>query len=315
MKKEKTISIPIKEGELIQPGPNFKVSARMDLDKEIFSRGYIRNYINDKTGLFIFPKKGESLLFALTQYVTRKIIGKFSFDKIILPKMSPISTYAKANVLGKWDFYLEKVSPFDDTNGVKEDYILEPLQCIPFYQSLEGKELSINKPIKVFDCSGPTYRNEDLDKVKPMVKQREFHRSEFIYIGKQKDIVNLRENIIKELMAIFNDLGMRYRLVVGTGCFELSENEIVFPETSEEIPIKDIELYIPSTNSWLEVVGASVLWNIQTKRFNIKSKNNEELWSGCVGIGLERLMYSFLAQKGFDETIWPKQIKRILKSN
>lgn len=315
MKNEKTSSIPVKEGELIEKGPTFKLNQTIDLDNEIFVQGYIRPYINNQTGLFIFPKKGEHLLSALTKYFTGRIIKKFGFDKIILPKISPVSTYAKANVLGKWDFYLEKVSPFDKTNGVRQDYILEPLQCIPFYQSLEGKKLPIVKPIKVFDCSGPTYRNEDLDKIKPMVKQREFHRSEFIYIGKQKDILSLREAIIKELIAIFNEFNIQYRIVVGAGCFELSENEIVFPETLEEIPIKDLELFIPSTNSWLEVVGASVLSNIQIKRFNIQSTDNDELWSGCVGIGLERLMYSFLAQKGFDESKWPKQIKKILRDD
>lgn len=309
MKKQ----IQTKDGELILQGPKCKPVFRGDIDREIFNQDYVRYYIDKKTGLFIILPKGEKLLRALTNYFVSRLIKKFSFDRVILPKMSPVSTYAKASVLGKWDYYLEKVSPFHRTHGVKQDYILEPLQCIPFYQFLENKKLDVSKtPIKVFDSSGPTYRNEDLDKLKPLVKHREFHRAEFIYIGNKKDIVSLRENILKELMLIYNQFGIKYRIVVGGGCFELSENEIVYPDSVDDIPIKDLEVYVPSTKTWVEVVGASVLWNIQTKRFNITGISNQELWSGCVGIGLERLMYTFLAQKGFDPAKWPKEIRSLI---
>lgn len=306
--------VPRQEGALILESPKQRMRTKCDIDISIFKEKYVDYYINDKTGLFMILPNGEKLLNVLKDYFAGVLIKKFNFDKLILPKMSPISTYAKADVLGKWDSYLNKVTPFGKTKGVKEEYILEPLQCIPFYQYLEGKEINLNKgPVKIYDASGPTYRNEDLDKLKPLVKQREFHRSEFLYLGNKKDVTNLRENIMKELMNLFDKFKMRYRIIVGNGCFEISENEKVFPETIRDIPIKDIELYIPSSNSWLEIVGASILWNIQTKRFNIKSNNKEELWSGCTGFGLERLMYAFLAQKGFNSKKWPKEIKKLIE--
>jgi len=280
----------------------------IDVDKELFKQEYVKHYLNRDSGLFVILPNGEKLLNILSGLISRKIISKFNFKKIILPKISPLSTYKKANILGKWDSYLEKVMPFGKTKGIKEDYILEPLQCTPLYQLFENSRLDLNKlPLKFFDCSGPTYRNEDLGKLKALVKQREFHRAEFIYIGTKEQVIELRESILKEILKILESWGIGDRIVVGSGCFEVSKEEVIYPESIEEIPIKDIEVYIPKNKWWLELAGASVLWNLQTKRFNITS--SEELWSGCVGIGLERLLYCFLAQKGFDIKNWPEEIQ------
>ena len=74
--------------------------------------------------------------------------------------------------------------------------------------------------VKVYDESGPTYRNEDLDKLKPLVRQREFHRSEFIYIGSKNliqvakdgavtpfDRTTLKRMLRSSRIRIFMDLG------------------------------------------------------------------------------------------------------------
>ena len=90
------------------------------------------------------------------------------------------------------------------------------------------------------------------------------------------------------------ELHFQYRIVVGSGCYELTGNEPA-PTSLEEIPIKDIEVYIPQTKSWLELAGCSVLETNLTSRFNIQSETGEKLWSGCTGIGLERLTYSTIA--------------------
>jgi len=40
--------------------------------------------------------------------------------------------------------------------------------------------------------------------------------------------------------------------------------------------------------------------------------NNQELWSGCSGIVLERSVSVFYAQKGLDPDKWPEAFRKIV---
>lgn len=295
------------EGKIIKQSKIKKIKPIKDLDRLLFKKKIIDYYLKD-SGLFVILPEGQQLYENLKRLIEKKIKYDLRYKQLTLPKISPLSTFKKANIIGKWDDYLEKMTPFSNTNGVKEDYILDPLQCTILYQYLEGKR--INKLLKFYDASGPSYRNEDLTEIKPLIKQREFHRAEFIYIGTKEEVIKTREKTLEKLEELCNELNLQYRIVIGSGCYQISEDEIETPKNEREIPIKDLEIYIPQgflkknkKAHYLEVAGAAALGEIQTKRFNIK-KNGKELWSGCTGIGLERLMYSFLSQHGFDKKKW-----------
>lgn len=312
-----TVKIPIKEGELIEQGPKRPSRFKGDVDLLIFKKKIVDRYVHARSGLFVILPEGQRLFEVLKELLEEKIGRNLGYIPITLPKISPTDTFRKANILGKWDDYLQKIIPFSTTKGVVEDYLMEPLQCTPLYQYFEGKKLDVSTgPLKFYDASGPTYRNENTEEVRPLIKQREFHRSEFIYIGTKKQIIEIREKTLRKLKELCDDLGLRYRIVVGAGCYQISEDEIEYPKAIEEIPIKDLEIYIPNgffkrgeKIHYLEVAGVAALGEIQTKRFNIKSMEGHELWSGCTGIGLERFMYAFLASYGFDKEQWPKLIK------
>lgn len=309
--------IPTKEGELIKQSKKRTSLFEGDIDDLIFQERIIERYVYPTSGLFLILPEGQRIFDALKEIIEDEIRNKLDYFPITLPKISPVDTFRKASLLGKWDDYLEKISPFSNTRGVKEDYLMEPLQCTPLYQFLEGKRLDIRqKPLKLYDASGPTYRNEDSEEIKPLIKQREFHRSEFIYLGTKEQVIQTREATLTILERVCNQLELPYRIVVGSGCYQISDEEIKFPDSEEEIPIKDLEVYLPKgfvkreeTNYYLEVCGAAALGETQTRRFNIKSTEDQELWSGCVGIGLERAMYAFLANHGFNKEAWPNLIK------
>ena len=236
-------------------------------------------------GHYVLLQRETSLMNKLLGAIDTEIRRPVGFRQVVLPKIVPLSTVEKAKLLGKWDDYLLVVKPLGETKGVKETYVLDPLQCLSFYQHFENKQVSV--PIKWYDCSGPTYRNENLERLDPLIRQREFHRAEFIYLGTKEQVIEIREKCLERLERICFKLDLDYRIVVGEGCYEMPENNSV-----DCIPIKDVEVYIPQTDSWLEIAGCSVLGNTLTSRFNIKNIYGDELWSGCTGIGLERLIYA-----------------------
>jgi seryl-tRNA synthetase len=297
--------IPTKEGELIKEGPKMRTNGAIEgIDELLFKEEIIGEFVKGSGQNVILPK-GTRILNGIYSVLNQYLKEAIGFEEVVLPKIAPVDTFRKAGILGKWDDYLESVKPFGKTNGIAEEYLMDPLQCTIFYQFLEGKVVDVsNGPIRVYDRSGPTYRNEDLDKIKPLVKQREFHRSEFVYVGTKEQVIETREKCISQMEKLCEDLRLRYRIVVGTGCFQLDNGEIKMPETAEEIPIKDLEIFChgyknpTDGSSYLEVVGSSVLADMQTSRFNIKSKDGKELWSGCTGIGLDRLMYALITNYG-----------------
>lgn len=287
--------IPKEEGEEIKRGPVVRMPESSGPIDDVFEADYMVEFIQG-SGHYVILPRGTELLDNIQALLEKWIRQPLDYDRVCLPKMAPVETFRKANILGKWDSYLLSAKPFGDTEGVEEEYLLDPLQCTTFYQFHEDKKVNMSKgPRKWHDNSGPTFRNEDLDKHELGIKQREYHRSEFIYLGTREQVIETREETLTRLERLCEELGLQYRIVVGGGCYELKDGEMHEPESEEEIPIKDLEVYLPHQDRWLEVAGSSVLGNTMARRFNIEGTNGEELWSGCTGIGLERMMYAIVA--------------------
>lgn len=302
-------NIPRKEAALIKSGPAVNVHPGIKSIDELFESEIIGEFVKN-SGQYVILPKGTNILNKIYDYLQEYLVRPMRFREIVLPKIIPVETVRKADILGKWDQYLIVARPFSKTKGVEEDYILDPLQCTAFYQFMESKTVDVSEgALKVYDRSGPTYRNEDKDKIVPCIKQREFHRAEFVYVGSREQVIETREKCLAQLEKLCNDLGLKYRIVVGSGCYQLRDGEIKYPETLEEIPIKDLEIWCPGyvnpsykdnpdEMSFLEVVGSSVLAQTQTSRFNIRGKNDDFLWSGCTGIGLDRFIYALVSNYG-----------------
>ena len=258
---------------------------------------------------------------ALKRILIKAIYKKLNFKEYSLPKLTNPSICYRARIVGKWDDYLLSVKPYRFTKGNREELILDPLQCTPLYEYLRNKKLNDKKlPLKVLDISGPTYRNEDTSELVPCIKQLEFHRMEFVYFGSKSDVINIREQILTNAEKICAKLNIPFRRVIGSGCYEVTSNLIKFPESIDTLPVIDLELFIPKgfkkrnkREKYLEVIGGSILGNQQTTRFNIKTKSGKSLWSGCCGFGLNRLMYAFIANNGFNSKKWSALMKKNLE--
>jgi seryl-tRNA synthetase len=234
-------------------------------------------------GQYLFLPKAVRKLNQIKKLIQKYVQDEVGFEEVWIPKTIPEKTIGedRANILGIWDQYLLAVNPYGETEGLEETHILDPLQCLALYQALENETLE-SLPLRYFDVSGPTYRNEDISKIEVLVKQREFHRAEFVYIGTPAQVRETRDGCLGQLVNLCTDLGLEHRVVEGDGCYQ------------ENGDIKDIEVYIPQDNLWLEVAGAAVLYEHLVKAFNITFPQ-QELWSGCTGIGLERMLYSVLS--------------------
>jgi seryl-tRNA synthetase len=257
-------------------------------------------------------------------------MAKLGFEEWIFPRITPLEIMEKALPI-----YLEKIpdgmfyvcQPPRDPNAFKEfkqdfvkngkvdrgalknilkmpDYVLEPAQCIPFYQYFENQK--VDYPVKAMDYMGGwTWRNE-AGGVEGIIKTNEFLRMEFVYLGTPEQVRKIRMELLEETTKYVEELGLEYRWVIGAPFYivgdETKDGIRVDPNNLDEIPTIDLEVLLPYNNKWLEVTAFNVHGNKYTKAFKIKAKNGNELWTGCTGFGITRWLAVLLAQKGFDKT-------------
>lgn len=314
-------TIPRKPGTELQISENVEPNYSRCIDRDLFAKGIIADFLGKNSGFFVTLPRGTRIMNCLKKLIMENISKKFGFQEYFLPKLVNREILKTAKIAGKWDDYLFSVKPYSAKKGFKEEYIMDPLQCTPLYAFFREEEIKEeNLPIKAVDLSGPTYRNEYREKLRPSVKQREFHRIEFVYLGYKKDIASLREELLREMENVCFKLNIPFRRVVGSGCYEVTSNLAESAESLEEIPVIDLEMLVSGGSGtkskkteYLEVAGASILKDQHIKRFGIKANSGKKLWSGCFGIGLERFAYAFLSNNGFEQKNWPKSFKKYLE--
>lgn len=231
------------------------------------------------------------------------------FYEVAFPRLLPLNVAERFGLVKAWPHILFSVRPFKERGSIcavsdtSRSFVLDPVQCAPLYGWLAGKTLKESElPFCVLEhLGGWSYRNEKEESLRPGLKSMEFLRDEYIFIGTETQVRNTRAELLEALCLHLNDYDLQYRLVVGAGCFELEESELLSQLAQcgsiNEIPVIDVELFAPEEENWLEVIGAS-LWSTRlTDAFGIKSQTNV-LESGCVGVGMARLAYAIVNQAG-----------------
>lgn len=273
------------------------------------------------------------------QYVLGPIISKIysvfvnliidrlkNYDEVYIPKICSFKTWMKTNHLYKFGSEIYYVSRFKTRNrstekeffndillenklnvGVLKDNLSNPIgglsysQCCGFWNYLKNKNINMKKlPFLFFDYSGPSYRYEG-KAIHNLERLDEFHRMELIFLGTEDMVVKEIRNIEKIYTELLNYLELSYKVYKVPSWYDSNNNKI---------STLDFEIYLPYKDKWLESLNVSNNHSNYPTYFNIKPRN---LFSGCSGIGIDRLVYSFLCQKGFNLENWPLDIALCIK--
>lgn len=200
---------------------------------------------------WIYTEFLTNLLRKLENDIIEKIAHKLGFKEWIFLNIINKKTL---NVYG-----LKNIKPF----YIKNNLVLDPLK-ISLYQALANKYLK--KSVKVFERN-TTFRNEKISE--NFHTANEFRRLDFYYIGKPKEVLDLRNNFIKLFKVYLKKLDIECKII--------NKDEKGF--------IK--EFYCDNLE----------LGNIGTKKDTILKKfriRNNDLWAGYASIGLDRILYCIL---------------------
>ena len=193
-------------------------------------------------------------------------------------------------------------------------------QCPPIYNSFKGKTIDSDRfPIFLFEREANSFRYESGGR-HGIERVDEFHRIEAVFIGTPEQLMEIHKKLIDRYKYIFNEIfEIEWRMANVTP-FYMQQAGSIFKEGEYEDKLGtiDFEAWLPykgnrSESEWLEFQNISIVGTKYIDAFNIKAQKNEKLWSGCTGIGLERWVVVFLAQKGLDQEKWPKKFLEYLE--
>lgn len=304
-----------------------------------------RNWIKHRgRGQWIFGPVATKIIKTVEQIVVEELLNPLKFNEVIIPKAVTWDVWKKSghakNIYGEiyficppksreHEFWEEVIDLYKITGEIPLDLVKENIkepiggvsyaQCPPLWPYFEGRILSNeNLPIKFFDRSGPSMRYES-GGIHGIERVDEFHRIELVWIGTQEQVKKLHEEIIEYFKKIFNKiLDIEWRMARVTPWFMAQEGLMRMEEERKDIGTVDFEAYLPYKGSrkesqWLEFQNASNNGDKYPNGFNVKSQGNEKLWSGCAGVGLERWLAVFTAQKGLEPDKWPKEFRKRIK--
>jgi seryl-tRNA synthetase len=323
--------------ELMWSSPEKKDAWNKDPTVEMEKKNWI---MHRGRGQWIFGPMATRILKTFEAIVIEELIKPVGFSEMVFPKAETWDIWKKSghakSIYGEMyylcqpktrdkEYWEDVIDTYKITGEVPlhliKDKIKEPIggityaQCPAFWPFLDGKTIADESlPLKVFDRSGTSMRYES-GGIHGIERVDEFHRIELVWSGYPEQVREVRSKIVECYKHIFNDiLDLEWRMAWVTPWFMAQEGLIGVKDESEkrDIGTIDFESYLPyrgtrKESEWLEFQNASNNGDKYTKGFNVKSQKGTELWSGCTGIGMERWLATFTAQKGLDMEQWPKE--------
>lgn len=278
----------------------------IELTRKAEEKGWL---VPTKDKLFwLLTPKMTKLIKKINNTLMEEIGSPNGFEEWIFPRIIP----EKALDLTGWlehhpsEAYLVNSLPTSDY--FPHRHLLDPIQCISLYYCYSDKLID-TLPIKIVESMGGwTFRNERHENLEGFFKMKSFLRTEFVWICEEKDTVQIRNNILEDSLKILsNRFGLPLIKAKGDSCFLESPPSSTEPKYSvigasviQNTPTIDIAFVRKDPPGFLELASGSVGGSLIPDKFQIKSKKNSRLGSGCFGFGLTRIAFVILEQTNFE---------------
>jgi seryl-tRNA synthetase len=280
-----------------------------DVSEEALRRGWVLPF---GEGQFVYGAEWTSLVRRLQELLLAQALDH-SFREYTFPRLIPAEAAR--------DFQLSQFNHRLLWNVDDHARVLDPVQCLAFYQVLRGRRFSADElPLKIVETLGGwTWRRERTERLDGLFRAYEFARVEHVWLGTPEQSQDIRNTLCASLVDLLASLGLSVRTVVGKPCLPLQpiEDRTAAATSADHVPVIDIELLVrpPGSNAdtlegFDEVCGNTIEGDHHLSSFDIHQDNDEPLSSGCCGVGLNRVAVAFLYQHGFERSNWPDLIAR-----
>lgn len=186
--------------------------------------------------------------------------------------------------------------------------VLKPAVCLPCYPQQRGRVIpagthyALSMQNRVFRYESTNFRS--------LSRLWDFTVRDVVFFGAYAKLVELRHEVMAWAMDFCEELGLAARLQLANDPFFLDEsrNKRLYQRLGEA----KYELVVPLPargGEELAVSSFNLHRDFYTKTYGVAFEDDVPAESACMGFGIDRWMYGFLAQRGLDPAGWPERVR------
>lgn len=187
------------------------------------------------------------------------------------------------------------------------DYCLPPTMCYHTYHQFREKDLDN----RVITSKGKSFRFESKYH-KSLERLWDFTIREIVFLGPKEYVLDCRQKLMEATFGLIDELGLEAFCEVANDPFFCRPDTAVKIFSQRMMELKYELRMNTDTDHTISVGSFNYHEQFFTDNFEIKHSGGEDMFTGCAGFGLERLVYAFLCQYGLDREQWPEAIKKTL---
>lgn len=191
-------------------------------------------------------------------------------------------------------------------------HALKPAVCLPCYGHHRGAVVPRARPL-VLTMQNHVFRHEPAG-YHALARLWDFHVRDLVFFGPYELLLELRAQVMDEVMALCEELDLSARLELANDPFYLdpSAHKAVYQRLGE---VKfELQLAVPHLGQDIAASSFNLHRTFYASVYDLRLDDGTLAETSCMGFGLERWVYGFLAQKGLDPAGWPAPVARWVES-
>lgn len=196
------------------------------------------------------------------------------------------------------------------TSGVfahchNHDYCLPPTMCYHSYHQHRGRQL--DRDI-VVTAKGKSFRFESKYS-SGLERLWDFTIREIVFMGRQEFVLECREHFMRQAFSLMDELSLSGSCEVANDPFFVNVDAASKIGSQRMMELKyELNLNVRPDDA-IAIGSFNYHDNFFGRNFDITQETGKPIASGCVGFGLERLVYAFLCQHGLHSNEWPQAVR------
>jgi hypothetical protein len=188
--------------------------------------------------------------------------------------------------------------------------VLSPTVCYRCFDSLRASP-GLARPLmsgRTFTGLANCHRREDKALVE-LSRLQTFRMREVVFFGAANFVGEQRDWWMDEFAGLLRAWRMRFRIVAASDAFFSATAAQKRAYQSMRRLKYECQAYLPHSDTWLAVASFNNHEATLTKAYGLLAGDDAQAHSGCVGFGLDRLVFAVLSQFGLDEEAWPDHLR------
>ena len=148
----------------------------------------------------------------------------------------------------------------------------------------------------------------EAENVNSLERLMTFRMREIVFFGSAEHIRNMLDTCFDWFQKLLIQLDVSFRATTANDPFfgNSSDSKRLFQTIG--MLKREVHLHIPATDRWIAVASFNNHAESLVGAFAIHGEEGQDLQSGCVGFGIERLLYGLFCAFGTSEEHWPESV-------